>query len=91
MMKRNEQTETRFFKICIYVILGVTLIYFVAWQLTHPRNATIDNNSFKVDSKLYTGTLCGYEEGCVSIECGGKSRSFDKSQLAQVRLHVKIS
>ena len=42
-------------------------------------------------SKLYTGTLCGYEEGRVSIECGGKSRSFDKSQLAQVRLHVKIS
>ncbi len=42
-------------------------------------------------SKLYTGTLCGYEDGRVSIECGGKSRSFDKSQLAQVRLHVKIS
>ena len=42
-------------------------------------------------SKLYTGTRCGYEDGRVSIECGGKSRSFDKSQLAQVRLHVKIS
>ena len=42
-------------------------------------------------SKLYTGTLCGYDNGRVSIECGGKSRSFDKSQLAQVRLHVKIS
>ena len=49
MMKRNEQTETRFFKICIYVILGVTLIYFVAWQLTHPRNATIDNNAVFLD------------------------------------------
>lgn len=42
-------------------------------------------------SKLYTGTLCGYDNGRVSIDCGGKSRSFDKSQLAQVRLHVKIS
>ena len=42
-------------------------------------------------SKLYTGTLCGYDDGRVSIDCGGKSRSFDKSQLAQVRLHVKIS
>lgn len=42
-------------------------------------------------SKLYTGTLCGYEDGCVSIVCGGKDRSFDKTQVAQVRLHVKIS
>ncbi len=42
-------------------------------------------------SKLYTGTLCGYDNGRVSIQCGKKSRSFDKSQLAQVRLHVKIS
>ncbi len=42
-------------------------------------------------SKLYTGRLCGYEEGRVSIQCGAKTRSFDKSQLAQVRLHVKIS
>ena len=42
-------------------------------------------------SKLYTGTLSGYEEGRVSIVCGGKSRSFEKNQVAQVRLHVKIS
>ena len=42
-------------------------------------------------SKLYTGTLCGYEDGRVSITCGKTGRSFDKSQLAQVRLHVKIS
>ena len=42
-------------------------------------------------SKLYTGTLSGYEEGRVSILCGKKSRSFDKTQVAQVRLHVKIS
>ena len=42
-------------------------------------------------SKLYTGTLSGYEEGRVSIVCGGKDRSFDKTQVAQVRLHVKIS
>ena len=42
-------------------------------------------------SKLYTGRLCGWEDGRVSIECGAKTRSFDKTQVAQVRLHVKIS
>lgn len=41
-------------------------------------------------SKLYTGRLCGYEEGRVTVECGKKLRSFEKAQLAQVRLHVTI-
>ena len=42
-------------------------------------------------SKLYTGRLSGWEDGRVSIECGAKTRSFEKTQVAQVRLHVKIS
>ena len=41
-------------------------------------------------SKLYTGKLCGWEDGRVSVLCGGKSRSFEKTQVAQVRLHVNI-
>ena len=41
-------------------------------------------------SKLYTGTLTGYEDGRVSILCGKKDRSFEKTQVAQVRLHVTI-
>ena len=41
-------------------------------------------------SKLYVGVLAGYEDGCVSIECGKQRRSFEKGQVAQVRLHVTI-
>ena len=41
-------------------------------------------------SKLFTGALSGYEDGRVSILCGKQSRSFDKTQVAQVRLHVKF-
>lgn len=41
-------------------------------------------------SKLYTGKLCGYEDGRVTIELVKGQRSFDKSQVAQVRLHLSI-
>ena len=34
--------------------------------------------------------LTGYEDGRVSILCGKKDRSFEKTQVAQVRLHVTI-
>ncbi len=40
--------------------------------------------------KLFTGRLTGWEDGTVSIECGKQSRSFEKTQVAQVRLHVTI-
>lgn len=39
-------------------------------------------------SKEFTGTLTGYHDGAVSIECAGKSYTFEKAELAQVRLHV---
>jgi ribosome maturation factor RimP len=38
--------------------------------------------------KSFTGTLSGYEDGAVTINCGKVSRSFDKNQIAQVRLRV---
>ena len=41
-------------------------------------------------SKLYVGVLAGYEDGRVSIDCGKQRRSFEKGQVAQVRLHVTI-
>ena len=42
-------------------------------------------------AKLYTGRLCGYEDGRVSVRNAKGERSFDKAQIAQVRLHVSIS
>ena len=38
--------------------------------------------------KSFTGTLTGYEDGAVTIQSGKDSHSFDKSQIAQVRLRV---
>ena len=39
-------------------------------------------------NKSFVGTLSGYEDGAVTITSGKENRSFDKSQIAQVRLHV---
>ena len=39
-------------------------------------------------SKQHVGTLCGYENGRVIISRNGSSLSFDKDQIAQVRLYV---
>ncbi len=41
-------------------------------------------------SKVYDGVLRGYEDGRVTIAAGKKEYSFDKSQVAQVRLRVTI-
>ena len=41
-------------------------------------------------SKVFVGTLSGYDNGRVGIVYGGKSLSFDKAQTAQVRLHASI-
>lgn len=38
--------------------------------------------------KEFTGTLTGYCDGAVSIESAGKTYNFEKTELAQVRLHV---
>ena len=40
--------------------------------------------------KAYVGTLAGYDNGTVTIEIGGKTLSFNKTQTAQVRLHAAI-
>ena len=41
-------------------------------------------------SKVFVGTLAGYENGDVSIEYGKASMRFMKSQIALVKLHVSI-
>ena len=39
-------------------------------------------------SKQYVGKLIGYEDGDVTIEINGRSHTFVKSTVAQVRLHI---
>ena len=39
-------------------------------------------------SKQFVGVLQSYEDGSVTILQNGKSRTFDKSTVAQVRLHI---
>ncbi|MBQ9687354.1 MAG: ribosome maturation factor RimP [Oscillospiraceae bacterium] len=41
-------------------------------------------------SKVYVGTLSGYDDGAVTVTVGNNSRRFDKSQVALVKLHVSI-
>ena len=53
----------------------------------------------EVDVKFYkavngqkncTGILAGYEDGNVTLELGGKTVTFDKKEIAFVRLHVSF-
>ena len=53
----------------------------------------------KVDVKLYrakdgakdfTGVLAGYENGAVTIESGSNTLTFEKAEVAQVRLTVEF-
>ena len=41
-------------------------------------------------SKVFVGTLRAYEDGDVTVECGGKELRFEKSRIALVKLHVTI-
>ena len=41
-------------------------------------------------AKVYVGTLCGYDNGAVSIQSQGKEMRFEKGQIALVKLHVSI-
>ena len=41
-------------------------------------------------SKEFVGTLTGYENGDVTVEIAGGSRTFRKAELAQVRLYVEF-
>ena len=40
--------------------------------------------------KSFVGTLLSYDNGTTTIEIGGKTLSFNKTQTAQVRLHATI-
>lgn len=39
-------------------------------------------------AKEFIGTLAGYEDGAVTIETAGGTLTFQKNEVAQVRLHV---
>ena len=40
--------------------------------------------------KEFTGVLSGYEDGAVTIDCGGQQLRFEKPDVAQVRLYVRF-
>ncbi len=40
--------------------------------------------------KVYVGVLAGYDNGRVTVTAGKNGVSFDKSQIALVKLHVSI-
>ena len=40
--------------------------------------------------KVYVGALSGYDNGKVTVTVGNNEISFDKSQIALVKLHVSI-
>lgn len=40
--------------------------------------------------KVYVGVLAGYDNGRVTVTVGKNEGSFDKSQIALVKLHVSI-
>ena len=40
--------------------------------------------------KVYVGVLAGYDNGRVTVTVGKNEDSFDKSQIALVKLHVSI-
>ncbi len=41
-------------------------------------------------SKSFVGTLCGYENGSVTINIAGAEKRFEKEKVAQVRLRAEI-
>ena len=41
-------------------------------------------------AKEYAGTLTGYSDGAVTIEAAGTTYTFQKSEVAQVRLRVEF-
>ena len=41
-------------------------------------------------AKEFVGTLTGYENGAVTIETAGTTQTFQKNEVAQVRLHVEF-
>ena len=41
-------------------------------------------------AKSHVGKLAGYDNGAVTLEINGKAVSFDKAQVAQVRLRIEF-
>ena len=44
----------------------------------------------KDGAKEYPGILEGYDNGCVTISTGAGALTFEKSEIAQVRLRVEF-
>ena len=40
--------------------------------------------------KSFVGTLAGYQDGAVTLSMGAETQTFEKNQIALVRLHVSI-
>ncbi len=40
--------------------------------------------------KSFVGTLCGYDDGNVSLRIGEETHTFEKTQIAKVHLHVSF-
>ena len=41
-------------------------------------------------SKAFVGTLAGYADGAVTLRVGAENMTFEKNQIALVRLHVSL-
>ena len=41
-------------------------------------------------SKAFVGTLAGYADGAVTLRVGAENMTFEKNQIALVRLHISI-
>ena len=41
-------------------------------------------------AKEFVGKLTGYADGAVTIEAAGTTHTFQKNEVAQVRLHVEF-
>ncbi len=54
--------------------------------------AEVDVKFYKAvnGQKSCTGILAGYEDGSVTLELGGETVTFDKKEIAFVRLHVSF-
>lgn len=51
-------------------------------------SVTVRLYTAKNGQKEFTGTLTGYEDGAVTLDLAGTPITFEKSEVAMVRLHV---
>ena len=56
------------------------------------RGSSVSVKLFRpvIGAKEFVGTLTGYEDGAVTIEAAGATHTFQKNEVAQVRLYVEF-